>query len=306
MQSLYGQNGHDLSKEDLLALQSQGLGIWIELAIETLRKADLLMASYLESSIKRTGPGLKAFLSDTYHALALGRDFVVRASRPAIVHVVVHGKKKKETGGTGFYCADVGGRLVTAAHNVLDREILRIESGDGKLLHSPPIGVYSLIKDLDLAILDVVTAEASSCLKVEWDKEEILPLMPLYVMGFPQVPQQAVAPITYKSTELAATGLDYNRRETYLIKSATSPGFSGGPAISPRGRVVGIVQGIPDDPESTTTTADTKEGGSTSDTEEIQIYDTEYSVLTPAFFLEELEPTLREKKLIIMTGGVLL
>ncbi len=304
MQSLYGPSGRDLLRDDLLALQSKHLSVWIEPAIEKLRKADLVVAGFLETSIKRTGIGLKAFLSETYLALALGKDFILRITRPSIVHIIVSGKKKKETGGTGFYCADVGNRLVTAAHNVLDREILKVENANGTILHSPPIAVHAFDEKLDLAILDTMAPQGTSCLKVEWDKDEILPLTPLYVVGFPQVPQQALAPITYKSTELAATGQDYGRRETYLIKSATSPGFSGGPAINHRGRVVGVVQGTPENPTDTAATEQDKDTMSKFDKEEVQSYDSDYSVLIPAFLLEEVEPSLQERRLVIMANDL--
>ena len=301
MQLLYGQNRQGLSKDDLLALRSTSLGAWIEPAIEKLRQADLIAAGFLETSIKRTGPGLKAFLSNTYLALALGKNYVLGIAKSAIVHVVVSGKKDKPTGGTGFYCADVGNRLVTAAHNVEGREILKVDDGNEKVFHAPPINIQSIIKGLDLAILDVVAPEGTHCLDVEWDKDEILPLSPLYVVGFPQIPMQVVVPMTHRSTELAGSGLDQKRRETYLIQNVTSPGFSGGPAINLRGRVVGVVQGIPDAPSSTIPD-ENKQNAPALDPSEIQKYDTDYSVLTPAFLLEELEPSLIDKKLVIASG----
>lgn len=303
MQLLYGQSSHELSRNDLLALQSATFAPWIETSIDKLHKADLLIASFLDTSLKRSGPGLKAYLSNTYLPLALGRDFVLRASTPAIVHLVVSGKKKQQTGGAGFYCADVGNRLVTAAHNVVGREILKVESRDGKLLHSAPVAIQSHIEGLDLAVLDAVAPQGIPSLGIEWDKEEILPLMPLCVMGFPQIPQQAVAPIAYRSAEFVATGLDYYRRETYLITNVTSEGFSGGPAINRRGKVVGVVQGVPQSPESTDS-ADSPIADMQLDKTEAQEYDTDYSVLTPAYLIEELEPSLQKQQLVIMDAGL--
>ena len=292
MQAVYGENRRAVSRGELPALLAAVESEALDLAIEKLRKADLLIASFLEGVVKQTGPGLRAFVSDTYLPLALGKDYIVLFSRTAIVHIIVTGTKKTETGGTGFFCADAERRLVTAAHNVRGREILRIEDQSGIVQCTQPIKIHSIIDGLDLAILDVIAPENMVCLKVERDMEEIVPLRPVYVAGFPQVPQQTRVPIMYNSAVFSGINQDYKNRSTYLISSGTSPGFSGGPALNDRGLVVGVVQGVPDAPSSAGVEEENDLGVIANHAEvkdtQIQDYDTNYSVLTPALYVEEL------------------
>lgn len=290
MELLYGSATQELSNHELTWLESKLSAELVDLAIEKLRRADLVYANYARGTIRRTGPGLNAFAKGVFLSLSLGKDYIIRSSMPSIVHIVVSGKIKPETGGTAFYCADVGGRLVTAAHLVVDRKILKIENDRGALQHCSPIKIQKVIEGLDLAVLDVVAPDGVSCLRVEWDKEEISQLSTTYVVGFPQVPQQSTSAMICRSAELAGISQDYTRRTTYLITNVTSEGFSGGPAINERGRVIGVVKGVPLNPASTDIGDEAKLQGDPSPADQIdaQEYDARYSVLTPAWYLEEL------------------
>jgi hypothetical protein len=123
-------------------------------------------------------------------------------------------------------------------------------------------------------------------LKIEWDKEEIVALTDVYVAGFPQIPQQARAPRVWRSGELAAISMDYERRTSYLISNVTSEGFSGSPAINKRGLAIGVVAGQPDDRTSSDTAV--RSGATDTDGIDPQQYDSQFSVLTPAWYIREL------------------
>lgn len=287
MQLLYEGQYQQLTRKELDALKAELSQELLELAIEKLRRADLVVASVLEGSIRKSGPGLKAFLSDTHLALTLGKEYIAQFSRPSIFHIVVSGKADKPAAGTGFFCADAGNRLVTAAHNVIDREIKSVEGQYGLLNTVDPIKVR-IVDGLDLAILDIIAPSSVPSLRIERDKEEILQLRPVYVVGFPQIPQQTLPPVIYRSAEFSGIGQDFKRRETYLITNVTSPGFSGGPVLNDRGRVVGVVKGMPDAPVSTAGEDALNEVGTAGKETDFQKYDTGYSVLTPAHYIEEL------------------
>ena len=172
---------------------------------------------------------------------------------------------------------------------MVDREILQIENEQGVLYRSP-IKIFKTIRDLDLAILDVIAPEGTSCLRIEWDKEKISQLSTVYVIGFPQVPQQSMVSMIFRTAQLEGISQDYARRTTYLISHVTSPGFSGGPAINERGRVIGIVQGVPMNPLSTDLfeRRNISEEQAQGEQIHLQEYDAGYSVLTPAWYIDEL------------------
>src|ERR1700693_2558309 len=239
MVALYGAAPPAVSREDLRMLHGTFSDELVERAVEKLRSSGLLVLSFLDGVLSRTGPGLNAYAKGTYLALSLGREYIVPFSSPAIVHIIVEGKSKTEAGATGFYCAEAENRLVTAAHNVLGRKVLRIEDPEGKVIHSSPMGVFPVVSGLDLAIVDTVAPLGVQSLMIEWDTEEIVELRAIYVAGFPQIPQQARVPRTWRSGELTSISMDYERRTSYLITNVTSEGFSGSPAINERGLVIG-------------------------------------------------------------------
>ncbi len=281
MELLYGGPSPEVSGAGILKLKAHFPDGLIEHAIEILRRSDLVVPSWSGGVLKRTGPGLKAYATGTFLALALGKDYIAQISAPAIVHIVVTGKMKPETGAAGFYCADAGNRLVTASHNVLGRSILRIEDANGALLHNPPVTIQAHIAGLDLAILDVSAPAGTPGLRIEWDREEAALLKPVYVVGFPQIPQQGLA-LVIRSSEIESISPGFGGRTTYLITDVTSGGFSGGPALNARGLVIGVVEGKPFSP--TPTGSDT----GAPDLSDAQQYDAKCSVLTPARYLDYL------------------
>jgi S1-C subfamily serine protease len=286
MELLYGADA--VSSEKVYELQQRFGAENVNHAIEKLRKADLLALSLTGTALSRTGPGLKSFVRGTYLALSLGYQYIVQSSAPAIVHVIVEGSRAPEAASTGFYCREAGGRIVTAGHTVLRRRILRVESFEGQVLHAEPIEVLATADGLDLAILDPVPPEGTPVLSLDLEQDEIIELERLYVAGYPQVPRQNVS-LTWCSGELRSKSSDFKRRSSYLISNVTSRGFSGGPAISERGCVIGVVAGEPDDPSSTAESDAAEEERSGADG--FGAYDSRYSVLTPAFYiLEVLSP----------------
>lgn len=295
MSALYGSSLSEISFADLRGINVGFRFEEIDLAIEKLKRSDLLVVSVIDGVIRKTGPGVSSFVGRTYLAQGLGAQYIQQSSAAAIVHVIVEGTHSQPTGAAGFYCVEAAGRIVTAEHCVSGRNILRIEDASGRVLHAPPIRVLPMVDGLDLAILDVAASETRPVLSIELDQDEITELMPVYVAGFPQVPQQQVS-LFWRSAELSAITENYSRRKSYLINKVTKGGFSGGPALSKNGRVVGMVSGSPFDAAATSG----EDPGQDEITPESgrQLYDSEYSVLTPGWYIRELmkqiEP-IREK-----------
>jgi hypothetical protein len=289
MVALYGATAPTVSRGNLQMLHGAISDELIERAVGKLRSSDLLAVSFLDGVLRQTGPGLNAYAKGTYLALSLRREYIVPFSSPAIVHITVEGKIKPETGATGFYCAEVGNRLITAAHNIIGRKVLRVQDPEGKVIQASPIDVFPVVRGLDLAVVDTVAPAGVRSLKIEWDKEEIVELGAVYVAGFPKIPQQARAPRTWRSGELTSISMDYERRTSYLITNVTSEGFSGSPAINQRGLVIGVVAGQPDDRTSSDTSVRSARTG--AEVVDAQQYDSQYSVLTPAWYIQDLLET---------------
>jgi hypothetical protein len=286
MVALYGAAESSLSSQGLQMLPGTFSDELIERAVEKLRSSDLLVRSFLDGVLRQTGPGLNAYAKGTYLALTLGREYIVPFSNPAIVHLIVEGKTKPEAGAAGFYCAEAGNRIITAAHNIIGRKVLRVEDPEGGVIHSSPISVFPVVTGLDMAIVDAVAPAGVSSLRIEWDTEEIVELRVVYVAGFPQIPQQARVPRTWRSGEITSISMDYERRTSYLITNVTSEGFSGSPAINGRGLVIGVVAGQPDDRMSTDSAIRSADAG--TPVVDAQRYDSQYSVLTPAWYVRDL------------------
>ncbi len=256
--------------------------------IHCLHASGLARVQFVQGVLDKTPRGLQAFISDTYLAEIFGLSYIVRRSKAAITHLIVEGRSKPETGATAFYCADVGGRLVTAAHNVKGRKILRIEDQSGKVHHSGSAEISQIIDDLDLAIIEVAAPPNLDCLSVEWDQEAIDSPMGLHVFGYPQIPQQSIPALICRTGELAGVGQDFYRRTSYIVSAVTTLGFSGGPAINAKGLVIGVVAGDPQNLESADSENRNNPAASNSETTNETTYDSEYSILTPAWYIRDI------------------
>lgn len=79
-------------------------------------------------------------------------------------------------------------------------------------------------------------------LAIEWREDMIRPMQQLIIMGYPEYPLHH--PALHRSrAELHATTAKFGVPfSSFIISSVTRPGFSGGPVISERGRVIAIVE----------------------------------------------------------------
>ncbi len=171
-------------------------------------------------------------------------EYVAELYGAATVHITVTGANG-ENAGSGFFSAEYPGWIVTAAHVLLDRQILRIEDLRHEVIASPPFDNPLLPENgtnPDLALIRCACPDQITPIRIEWRRDLIRPMDRLLVLGYPAYPHLR-PDLAHISAELCQVGRDFRGdRESLVLSSATLPGSSGGPVLSRRGHAVGVVE----------------------------------------------------------------
>jgi len=159
----------------------------------------------------------------------------VRAARDSVVRMLGAAECRRTIEGSGFVIAR--DRVMTNAHVVAGVEEPTVTIGDRRLRARP----VWFDKNLDLAVVDVPGLDATP---LRWDTTAAQD-DPAVVLGFPENgPFDARAARIRSRLDLRGPDIYGNGRVTrdvYSIRSLVRSGNSGGPLISPRGRVIGVI-----------------------------------------------------------------
>lgn len=211
-------------------------------ALGLLEQHHLIRSTFQRESLQLTPRGLSAVDDGSVLNLVLGAEYTDTRSGPATVHIIVRGAQRDESGGTGFFSADYPGWIITAAHVVRDREVLRVEDRDSVILSRGPFETRFGPEQLDIAFLSCAPGNDVVPLAIEWRNEMIRPMQQLIILGYPEYPLHLPA-LHHSRAELHAITAKFGTPyRSYIISSVTRPGFSGGPVISERGKVIAIVE----------------------------------------------------------------
>jgi len=236
--------GPDAAKTTAVQDVYQGAAAYDQADIdEVLRAFDskhMIRLSLNGQTAQATLAGKTAFEDGSLATLTLGTRFLIEQSRDAVVHLIVEGTQG-ESGGSGFFAAEFENCVVTAAHVVRDRAVLRIEDRQGNVICRRPDGVILGPHELDIALVRCQTPVGVRPLQIEWRPEAIEPLNEVLILGYPPFPNHHPA-LFHASANIHAAAVDYQGKNKLVISSVTRPGCSGAPVISAGGFVVGIVE----------------------------------------------------------------
>ena len=165
----------------------------------------------------------------------LPRSAAIRGVRPSVVKIRGANKCGRGVEGTGFVYAE--DRVMTNAHVVAGVEDPEVSIGGGTELAR--VVLYD--RELDVAILALDTGDVPSLrFDREVDSED-----PIAIVGYPQDGPFDVqtgrvrAMQNLRSPDIYGAGTVV--REVFSLRGLVRPGNSGGPIITPQGRVGGVI-----------------------------------------------------------------
>lgn len=212
----------------------------IDEVIYGLSDRKLIQISLDHTTVRPQLPGKDGYEADCLPELVLGFKYICERYSAAVVHIIVRGKDG-ESGASGFFSADFGDCIITASHIAKDHEVLRVEDRDGRLIAERPQGIIMEPTGPDIAVIPCPLPKGVTPPKIEWQKERIQPLDEVLVLGYPRVPNHRPA-LFHALAEIHSIPKEFQGRDKIILSSVTHPGCSGGPLISGRGLVVGIVE----------------------------------------------------------------
>lgn len=143
-------------------------------ALGLLEQRHLIRTTFERDSLQLTPEGRAAVDDGCVLELVLGPEYISEHCSPATVHVVVQGTQQREIGGTGFFSADYPGWIVTAAHIIQNRDILRIEDQNFGWISEGPFQVLLGPDRLDLGLISCAVPEGIAPLHIEWVRRQFV------------------------------------------------------------------------------------------------------------------------------------
>lgn len=209
-------------------------------ALHRMRDQRLIESTFPNDAVRLSQAGRDAWNDGSIVDQTMGMQYVGTRYGPATVHIIVR-SVNGEHGGSGFLSADYPGWIVTAAHVLHEREIVRILNRQGHILAEPPLETQ-LQAGPDLALIKCDCPDGINPIRIERRQDAIQPMDIPLVLGYPAYPN-LLPDLDHITAELRQVTRDFRgERESLVISSVTLPGSSGGPVLSRRGGAIGVVE----------------------------------------------------------------
>lgn len=164
---------------------------------------------------------------------------VVDSIRPSIVRVMGEAPQcERLLQGTGFVIAP--DLILTNAHVVAGATTVRLETvvgmADANVVHYDPLDDVALLRTTDLPLEPM-----------QWADQEARPGDDAVVLGFPEsgpfkaTPARVNENIIIRGPDIYSS--TRHERQSYVLKADVRHGNSGGPLITPQGKILGLVFG---------------------------------------------------------------
>jgi len=189
--------------------------------------------------ITLTPTGKEALVMECIPELVLGNRFIMEKYQDSVVHLIVLKSNGTETGGTGFFVSPYR-LLITAAHVVRDRKIVRVENRHLQVVCGQPEVLWISEEPLDLAVLRCPSAPLT--MPFRYNRQiEATELDKVLIFGYPPYAGHQVS-LHFAPGEILSTPRQFiGDKKSLIISNAVAPGCSGGPVVNQHGLVVGVV-----------------------------------------------------------------
>lgn len=219
----------------------------IDRMLQRLDEKGVLLADFRRDRVKLLGPGKNLYERRCIPELVLGLAYCDWRFSRAVVRISIRTREGRDGAGTGFFVAEPADCIVTNRHVVHQNTITRVDDLDGNEIVRLGADVVEVAtdEDLDLALIHCSRPTGLPVLRIDWDENGARPLDEVLILGYPYVALHHPAllhsrgEINFRPRQLRNP--ERGIRESLMISRVTAPGCSGGPVISSKGFVVGIV-----------------------------------------------------------------
>jgi S1-C subfamily serine protease len=191
--------------------------------------------------VRLMGAGKSLYEEQCFPEFVMGLEYCLEKYRAAVVRVVVVNTRGDQAAGTGFFADAPLDRIVTNRHVLFQRTIVRIEGQNGEPVSTGPLPAKLAPGDLDLATIECAVPCGVKPLRVDWKRDAARELEEVLVLSYPLLALTKVA--LYPAIgNVGILGEELQSgRNSLMISHVGAPGSSGGPVISAKGKVIGVV-----------------------------------------------------------------